>query len=137
MITLPKGLVLAKTWKKGDELEFILAVGGSIIIKKVIGRRLSNKSRLQFANNKQFIITLPKSLVLALGWEDKDIVEFMLDKNVDIVVKKIGKAVPKKKSKNKKKPGKRKTKTKKEKKKKSRKKKSKKRKTKKKKKRKR
>ena len=34
-ITLPKGLVLAKGWKCGDELEFVLDNKGDIIIKKV------------------------------------------------------------------------------------------------------
>jgi len=34
MITLPKGLVLAKRWKKGEELIFLIDNKGDIIIKK-------------------------------------------------------------------------------------------------------
>lgn len=33
-ITIPKGLVLAKGWKKGDMLEFIIDLSGNIVIKK-------------------------------------------------------------------------------------------------------
>ncbi|MFC1697128.1 hypothetical protein ACFL1H_02250 [Nanoarchaeota archaeon] len=36
MTTLPKSLVLAKGWKKGDLLEFILNSRGEIVVKKVI-----------------------------------------------------------------------------------------------------
>jgi bifunctional DNA-binding transcriptional regulator/antitoxin component of YhaV-PrlF toxin-antitoxin module len=33
MITLPKGIVLAKGWKQGDRLEFVINNKGEIIIK--------------------------------------------------------------------------------------------------------
>ena len=34
IITLPKGLALAKGWKQGDILEFIIDSKGDIIIRK-------------------------------------------------------------------------------------------------------
>ena len=34
MITIPKGLVLAKGWKQGDMLEFIIDNKGEIVVKK-------------------------------------------------------------------------------------------------------
>ena len=34
IVTFPKGLVLAKGWKKGDTLEFLIDNKGEIIIKK-------------------------------------------------------------------------------------------------------
>ena len=48
----------------------------------------SNKSILQFPNNKQFIVTFPKSLVLAKGWKKGDVLEFSIDNRGDIVVRK-------------------------------------------------
>ncbi|MEA2037984.1 MAG: AbrB/MazE/SpoVT family DNA-binding domain-containing protein [Nanoarchaeota archaeon] len=48
---------------------------------------MSNQSILQFPNKKQFIITLPKGLVLAKGWEQGDKLEFIIDNNGDIVIK--------------------------------------------------
>lgn len=89
VITLPKGLVLAKAWKRGDELKFVLDKIGNIIIKKASKNELSIKSSLQFADNRQFLVTLPKDLVLAKRWKKGDIVEFVLDDNVNIVMRKI------------------------------------------------
>lgn len=34
-ITIPKSLVAAKGWKKGDDLEFVLDDKGQIILRKV------------------------------------------------------------------------------------------------------
>ena len=34
IVTLPKGLVLAKGWKQGDKLEFVIDSKGDIVIKK-------------------------------------------------------------------------------------------------------
>ena len=48
----------------------------------------ANKSRLQYPNKKQFIITVPKGLVLAKGWKQGDIIEFVIDKKGDIVLRK-------------------------------------------------
>ena len=48
----------------------------------------ANRSRLQYPNKKQFIITLPKGLVLAKGWKQRDIIEFTIDNKGDIVLKK-------------------------------------------------
>ena len=33
--TIPKGLVLAKGWKKGDILEFVINNKGDIILRKI------------------------------------------------------------------------------------------------------
>jgi len=48
---------------------------------------MSNKSILQFPNEQQFMITLPKGLVLAKGWKKGDRLEFIIDNKGDIVVK--------------------------------------------------
>ena len=48
----------------------------------------SNKSKIQFPNKKQFIITIPKSLVLAKRWSSGDLIEFTLDETGNIVMKK-------------------------------------------------
>ena len=48
----------------------------------------SNTSKLQHPNNKQFIITLPQTLVKAKGWDKGDILEFILDENGNIILKK-------------------------------------------------
>lgn len=49
---------------------------------------MSNKSILQFPNKKQFIITVPKGLVLAKSWKQGDILEFSIDNKGDIIIKK-------------------------------------------------
>jgi len=49
---------------------------------------MSNKSILQFPNNKQFIITIPKGIVLAKGWKKGDKLEFLIDNKGEIVIKK-------------------------------------------------
>ena len=51
---------------------------------------MSNKSRLQFPNKKQFIITIPKGLVLAKGWKQGDILEFIINNKGNIILKKHG-----------------------------------------------
>ncbi len=48
----------------------------------------SNTSILQFPNHKQFIVTLPKGLTLAKGWKQGDTLEFSIDNNGDIIIKK-------------------------------------------------
>ena len=48
----------------------------------------SNKSILQFPNRKQFIVTLPKGIVLAKNWKQGDTLEFSIDNKGDIVIKK-------------------------------------------------
>lgn len=48
----------------------------------------SNKSILQFPNRKQFMITFPKGLVLAKGWRKGDMLEFSIDHNGEIIVRK-------------------------------------------------
>ncbi|MEM4282449.1 MAG: hypothetical protein QW559_01280 [Candidatus Woesearchaeota archaeon] len=50
----------------------------------------SNTSVLQFPNKKQFIITVPKGLVLAKGWKQGDIIEFTFDERGNLIMKKIG-----------------------------------------------
>lgn len=49
---------------------------------------MSNKSILQFPNRKQYIITLPKGIVLAKGWKQGDRLEFVIDNKGDIVIRK-------------------------------------------------
>jgi len=49
---------------------------------------MSNSSRIQFPNNKQFMITLPKGIVLAKGWKKGDTLVFTINNKGDIVVKK-------------------------------------------------
>ncbi|MDP2750238.1 MAG: AbrB/MazE/SpoVT family DNA-binding domain-containing protein [Nanoarchaeota archaeon] len=89
IITLPKSLVLAKAWQKSDMLEFILDQTGNIIIQKQESEKISSKSSLQLRNGKQFVITIPKSLVMAKGWKQGDILEFMFNEHAQIVMKKI------------------------------------------------
>ena len=50
----------------------------------------SNKSILQFPNKKQFIITVPKGLVLAKGWKQGDNIEFTFDSKGNLVMRKVG-----------------------------------------------
>jgi bifunctional DNA-binding transcriptional regulator/antitoxin component of YhaV-PrlF toxin-antitoxin module len=49
---------------------------------------MSNKSILQFPNKQQFIVTLPKGLVLAKGWKQGDKLEFIINNKGEIVIKK-------------------------------------------------
>jgi len=49
---------------------------------------MSNRSVLQFPNDKQFMVTLPKGLVLAKGWKKGDTLEFVIDNHGEIIVKK-------------------------------------------------
>lgn len=49
---------------------------------------MSNKSVLQFPNKKQYIITLPKGLVLAKGWKKGDKLEFVINSKGEIIVRK-------------------------------------------------
>lgn len=49
---------------------------------------MSNKSKLQFPNKKQFIITIPKGLVLAKGWKQGDKLEFIINNKGEIIIKK-------------------------------------------------
>ena len=48
----------------------------------------SNTSKLQYPNSKQFIITLPQTLVKAKGWHKGDFLEFVLDDQGNIVLRK-------------------------------------------------
>jgi len=49
---------------------------------------MSNKSILQFPNKKQFIITLPKGIVLAKAWKQGDKLEFIINNKGEIIIKK-------------------------------------------------
>lgn len=49
---------------------------------------MSNKSILQFPNKQQFIVTVPKGLVLAKGWKQGDGLEFLINNKGEIVIKK-------------------------------------------------
>ena len=48
---------------------------------------MANKSLLQFPNKKQYIVTIPKGLVLAKGWKKGDKLEFVIDKSGNIVMR--------------------------------------------------
>ncbi len=48
---------------------------------------MANVSKLQYPNKKQFILTIPKGLVLAKGWKQKDKIEFMLNNKGEIVIR--------------------------------------------------
>ena len=48
----------------------------------------SNKSVLQFPNEKQFMITVPMGIALAKGWKKGDTLEFMINNQGKIVIKK-------------------------------------------------
>lgn len=50
---------------------------------------MSNKAILQFPNKKQFMITLPKGLVLAKGWKQGDKLEFVINNKGEIIIKKL------------------------------------------------
>jgi len=49
---------------------------------------MGNTSKIQFPNKKQYMITLPKGLVLAKGWGTGDVLEFTINKKGEIVIKK-------------------------------------------------
>jgi bifunctional DNA-binding transcriptional regulator/antitoxin component of YhaV-PrlF toxin-antitoxin module len=57
---------------------------------------MSNKSILQFPNKQQFIVTLPKGLVLAKGWKQGDKLEFTIDNKGEIIIKKSKTQLPQK-----------------------------------------
>ena len=48
---------------------------------------MSNKSILQFPNKQQFIVTVPKGLVLAKGWKQGDKLEFVIDNKGEIIIR--------------------------------------------------
>jgi len=52
---------------------------------------MTNKCVLQFPNKRQFIITIPKGLVLAKGWKQGDNLAFMIDNHGEILLKKCQK----------------------------------------------
>ena len=86
-VTVPKGLVLAKGWKKGEKLTVSLTAKGDLLIRPMNGKRLVKKATLQFLNNMQFMLTLPKEIVLAKKWKAGDVIEFTFDDNTDLLLK--------------------------------------------------
>lgn len=88
IITIPKSLVFAKTWQKGDNLEFVFDANANIILQKSDSEHPSSRSVLQLRNGKQFIITIPKSIVMAKGWQQGEELEFVLNEQAKIVIKK-------------------------------------------------
>ncbi len=50
----------------------------------------ANESVLQNPNKKQFIITVPKGLVLAKGWKKGDRIVFVINNKGDIELRKHG-----------------------------------------------
>lgn len=51
--------------------------------------KMANKTILQFPNEKQFMITVPKGLVLAKGWKRGDKLEFVLNNKGEIIMRRI------------------------------------------------
>ncbi len=49
---------------------------------------MANKTKLQYPNKKQYIITIPKSLVLAKGWKKGNLLEFVINNKGEIIVRK-------------------------------------------------
>ena len=49
---------------------------------------MSNKCILQFPNKQQFIVTIPKGIVLAKGWGGGDELEFVISNKGEIVIRK-------------------------------------------------
>jgi bifunctional DNA-binding transcriptional regulator/antitoxin component of YhaV-PrlF toxin-antitoxin module len=49
---------------------------------------MANKSTLQYPNNTQFMVTVPKGLVLAKGWKRGDKLEFVINNKGEIVMRK-------------------------------------------------
>ena len=43
--------------------------------------------KLQFDNNQQFKITLPKQIIMAKGWKKGDSINIQIDNNGNIVLK--------------------------------------------------
>ncbi|MEK6839698.1 MAG: AbrB/MazE/SpoVT family DNA-binding domain-containing protein [Nanoarchaeota archaeon] len=50
----------------------------------------SNRSKLQYPNEKQFTLTIPQTLVKAKGWQRGDEIEFVLDDKGNILLKRSG-----------------------------------------------
>ena len=50
---------------------------------------MTNTAKLQYPNRRQFLITLPQALARAKGWEKGDILEFVLDDQGNIILKKV------------------------------------------------
>lgn len=48
----------------------------------------SNVSKLQHPNKKQYTLTLPQALVKAKGWAKGDLLEFQLDEQGNILLRK-------------------------------------------------
>lgn len=51
--------------------------------------KMANKTILQYPNKKQFMITVPKGLVLAKGWKRGDKLEFVLNNKGEIIIRKV------------------------------------------------
>jgi len=49
----------------------------------------ANRSKLQYPNSKQFMVTIPKSLVAAKGWKKGDDLEFVLNEYGEIILRKV------------------------------------------------
>ena len=60
-----------------------------MILHRVETGVLGNISLLQFRGGQQFMITLPKDLILALGWKPGCKIEFTLDDELQMVMKKL------------------------------------------------
>ena len=78
-----------------EELDFISNEGLKREFKTVISapgpwvELEGNKRVLQFFNNKQYLVNIPAAIVAAKGWKNGDILEFIIDENGNIVIKKV------------------------------------------------
>ena len=71
------GVVLQCDLKWKNQIEAMVKKSSAVMYHlKRLASLMSNKSILQFPNKKQFIITIPKGLVLAKGWEQGEKIEY-------------------------------------------------------------
>lgn len=88
LVTIPKGLVFAKKWKKGDLIDIELLAKNHLILRRVEAGAVGNISLLQFRGGQQFLLCLPKDLILALGWRMGSTLEFTLDEKLELEMRK-------------------------------------------------
>ena len=48
----------------------------------------NNKRNLQLFNKKQYLVNIPIALVAAKGWKEGDVLEFVIDENGNIIIRK-------------------------------------------------
>jgi bifunctional DNA-binding transcriptional regulator/antitoxin component of YhaV-PrlF toxin-antitoxin module len=90
-LTIPKTIGEILNLKQSDVFEFKLNKNFDIFLKKVDKKTKSIHRKLQRTTNKQFIITIPKTLceILLIGQEEK--IKFELTKSFELHLKIIKK----------------------------------------------